>query len=54
MLILCPNCESIMSEGDRCPECNHNDGDGDCDCPYCEQNREWEGWESDWENETGE
>lgn len=33
----CPNCGSLMSEGDPCPECPHHDGDPGCDCAYCEQ-----------------
>ncbi len=34
MLVRCPNCGSLMNEGDQCPECDHVD-DVDCDCVWC-------------------
>lgn len=37
--IKCPNCDSTMNEGDPCPECTHYDGDSDCECQYCENER---------------
>lgn len=32
--IRCPNCDSLMNDGDPCPECDHN-SDGDCCCDHC-------------------
>lgn len=32
----CPNCDSLMGDGDLCPECPHDDGDDECECQYCE------------------
>ena len=31
----CPNCESLMGDGEACPECNHVDWDDFCECGYC-------------------
>lgn len=30
----CPNCQSLMTPGEMCPECNHED-DRSCICEHC-------------------
>lgn len=32
--ICCPNCENTMTAGGPCPECDHDDGDTNCDCAF--------------------
>ena len=39
----CPNCEAVMTEGEKCPECQHDDGTDFCDCPACGEERDEEG-----------
>lgn len=31
----CPNCDSAMEVGERCPECEHGE-DFSCDCDFCD------------------
>lgn len=35
----CPNCSSLMNEGDPCPECDHVEGDDFCECSTCSASR---------------
>lgn len=35
----CPNCAAVMDDLEPCPECDHDGGDPDCECDYCEGER---------------
>ena len=39
----CPNCGSEMNEGDLCPECEHVDGDFNCECNSCNPDDDGDG-----------
>ncbi len=38
----CPNCDATMNPGEPCPECDHDDGDLECECTYCWERNSYE------------
>jgi phage terminase large subunit-like protein len=49
----CPNCESMMNEGETCPECEHDDRiDEVCQCEACLDGDEFAD-DDDFESEGG-
>lgn len=41
-----------MNEEQPCPECDHVDGDVDCQCRSCDESHEQQAEESELRNET--
>jgi len=48
----CPNCGCPLNcETDPCPECDHHDGDPNCECDFCERERGYDDLGEEWEED---